>query len=635
MTRKGTTRKRRRRPQPAAGAGRTTLLVFLAALAVQLVLLSAYREDPFLATPVSDALSYEVWARRIAEHGLAAEPVFHQAPLFPVALSAVFALAGEQPRLLALLGQAAAAALAVALLVPLGRLYLGRRASGVAAAGLALLHAPFAFHALKLVPVTAALVTQAAALVALGLARRRQRPATTALAGIALGVAVLARAETLLFVPLAVAALLAGPRPESWRKRLGHAALLLAGTAIAVAPATVHNLRHGDRVLVASSGGENLFIGNQRGGDGGHAALHPQAGDILSQRELARRLAEQDRGRPMRPSEVSAWWRARAFAEIRADPGAWLRLELRKLARTLAPGDPTDMYSLALERERYLPLLWLLFVPPWGLLALALPGLVLALRREPRAAWPLAAWVVLHALVLLAFFVSTRLRIPLYFFLCPFAGHALAAGWSRWREARRAGRTGAGTRRALAAAAAVIVVSAAVSALASARVPDRERVRLASVLSQQGRWDEALEVLEPALRGPAPDAVALDQAGWVLQQQGRDAEAAARYRSALGAGLPPGRQHQTWTRLGIVLDRLDRPQEAAAAHAEAVASEGANAGTWFERGLHHLRRGDPAAARTDLERAVQLDPAWPAPREALARLGAAGSAQVDQRGQDR
>ena len=134
--------------------------------------------------------------------------------------------------------------------------------------------------------------------------------------------------------------------------------------------------------------------------------LHPQAGDILSQRAMAELLAERDRGAELRPSEVSAYWRGRAVDELLASPGEWLGLELRKLLRILHPGDPTDMYSLPLERKRYLGLLWLLAVPPWARWILAVYGGRSLVDLRGRV-WPLAMLVALHALLLLVFFVST------------------------------------------------------------------------------------------------------------------------------------------------------------------------------------------------------------------------------------
>ena len=71
----------------------------------------------------------------------------------------------------------------------------------------------------------------------------------------------------LLFVPFALATLVwrGAPHHERSRRTLPVVAAYLAGVVLVIVPVTLHNLRQGDFVVVASSGGENLFIGNQRG----------------------------------------------------------------------------------------------------------------------------------------------------------------------------------------------------------------------------------------------------------------------------------------------------------------------------------------------------------------------------------
>jgi tetratricopeptide (TPR) repeat protein len=594
-----------------------TLAVLLVAAVLLGLLAWQYRDDPFARTYVSDALSYHLWAERIAAGGLGAEPVFHQSPLFPVLLGGLYTMGDDDARVtLALLLQLLLLALAVALLVPLGRLWFDSTAAGVAAALVALAHAPIPFHGLKLLPVPLALVTQAGGLVLLGWARRSPRPAAAALAGFAWGLAVVARAEMLLFVPVALAALRAaaveGRGPTGAGRRLRLVAFLV-GVVVAVAPVTLHNARQGDIVLVASAGGENLFIGNQRGASGGHEPLHPQAGDILSQRALAERLAEQELGRELLPSEVSAYWRGRAVDEVLAAPGGWLRLELLKLARILHPGDPTDMYSLPLERDRYLSALWLLPLPAWGLWLLAAyggPGLA---KLRPRV-WPLLVFVALHVVLLLAFFVSTRLRLPLLFFLAPFAGHGIVTALRDWSAGRRVRVLG------LAGLLALVTLGGAWSIRAS----PREILRLASVLSTQERLDDSLDVLGPVIAEPTPYAPALDQAGWVLYRMGRAAEARDAYLRALEIGLPGPREAQTRTRLAWAFERLERYDEALEQHDAAVTGGHSDAGSYYERGLFRLRRGDRAGGEADLLEAARLDPDWRDPREALEKLQSPG-----------
>jgi tetratricopeptide (TPR) repeat protein len=596
--------------------------VFVAALAAHLALTLQYRADPYFDTYVSDALSYHEWAQRIVADGVADEPVFHQAPLFPLLLAGLYGVAAEPFRpLAAALLQGLVGSCAIALLVPLGARLAGRLAAGLAAAALALAHGPIVYYDLKLLPVPLALLTQAGALLALVVARERRRPWPALACGAAWGVACLARAEMLLFVPVALIALVE-PAPSTVstvstgtrarRSRLAACALL--GAALTILPVTAHNAARGDLVLLAASAGENLFVGNQRGADGGHRPLHPQAGDLFSQRALARKLAQEATGRELRPSQISAYWRGRALGEVAEAPFEWVRLEGRKLARILHPGDPHDMYPFALERAHYLSLLHLLFVPSWWIWLLGAFGIGIWLRERRAATWPALALLAVHLAVLLAFFVSTRLRLPLLFLLCLPAGSALVGGWSRLR---------ARERPLLPAAVAGVLLVVAVATPLAMRPSSRDVQRLGAVLSIAGRLDESLAVLEAGLRAPDAPGVLFDQAGWVRYQRGELEEARTLYLAALERGLPSNRETQLRTRLGWVEEKLGHRDAARRQHDLAVSSPDANAGTYYERGAFLLRQGEREAAIRDLRRSVSLDPRYPPPREALRALGAA------------
>jgi len=149
----------------------------------------------------------------------------------------------------------------------------------------------------------------------------------------------------------------------------------------------------------------------------------------------------------------------------------------------------------------------------------------------------------------------------------------------------------------------------------------RDVVRVAAVLSQQGRLDDSLAVLARVTASPEPDARALDQAGWVLQKKKDFAAAREHYERALEYGLTGSAERQTRTRLGMVCEQLEDHHAAAREHDLAAAHPTANSGTFFERGMFRLRRGQRDDAVRDLREATRLDPYWPEPREMLRRLG--------------
>ena len=120
-----------------------------------------------------------------------------------------------------------------------------------------------------------------------------------------------------------------------------------------------------------------------------------------------------------------------------------------------------------------------------------------------------------------------------------------------------------------------------------------------------------------------PDALVLDQAGWVLQKQGALDRSRERYLQALEGDLPAARARQTRTRLGQVMERLGDLNSAQQQHDLAVSSGHADAGTFHERGMFRARRGQREAAIADFKQALRMDPAYPAPAAALQQLGVA------------
>ncbi len=136
--------------------------------------------------------------------------------------------------------------------------------------------------------------------------------------------------------------------------------------------------------------------------------------------------AETAAGRPLKRSEVSAYWSAKAKAYIREHPGAWLRLLWTKTANFWNAFQYDDLSIVTSLREQGVTFPGIGF----GLVAaLALPGLVLAVFLVPASRWILAA-VLLHMASLLSVFVTERYRLAAVPGLLLFASFGL---WQFWR----------------------------------------------------------------------------------------------------------------------------------------------------------------------------------------------------------
>lgn len=148
----------------------------------------------------------------------------------------------------------------------------------------------------------------------------------SAVLGVLVGLGMLSRATVLVFLPLAIVWLLVVKRAP-WRRTL--AAALIAGSCAAavVAPWTIRNSMLHDRfVLLLTTDGDNFWRGNNPHASG-TSYVDPTRTVLSTLSDSEVRELEQQ------PDELAqnAWFKARAWAFIRENPGKFVRLFFTKL----------------------------------------------------------------------------------------------------------------------------------------------------------------------------------------------------------------------------------------------------------------------------------------------------------------
>lgn len=419
--------------------------------------------------PVVDSEAYLLQALRLPAGRDIVDGVTFQAPLYPYLLGGLYRLLGVPGSAVAertaelpaeLLAEALAVGrglnlvLGLALVLLLG--LLGRRlfgpGAGLAAAFLAALSSPFVYYEGHLLKVSLSLLVLPTAVLLAARAAERERARAWLPCGLVLGLGGLVRGNMHLLAALgALALLVAGWRGARTRRGLADAAALLLGAGLAVAPVIVRNsLVAGRPVLSTAAGGTAFYLCNHAGNDTGLVE------HIASNRQIPRweaddwqLMAERALGRELSAGEVNRYWMDRARADIAADPGRWLLLELRKLGLLFSRYEAPDNTLVALGED----LVPALDLSPsrWALVApLALAGAWLAWstrRRRPgqRAGhWALALALLGYAASLLLFNMTARFRMPVQPLAMVYAGALLAAlpGLRFESTARRAGVAG-------------------------------------------------------------------------------------------------------------------------------------------------------------------------------------------------
>lgn len=524
--------------------------------------------NPFATTLLMDADVYWQWGAAIARGELLGETPFLSAPLYPYLLGALRALGLELYGVLAfqsLLYTATGVLLAL----------VARREFGP---GIGLLTAILffavsdpAFYTGRILNCTLAVFLTTVAIALAQALSNGPSLARCAIFGASLGILALAHPPVLIVIPLFAVW-------SAWTSasgRVPRALLTLAGGALVILPATVHNQSvSGEWIPISAQAGITFYHGNQPGADGTYSAAQGVSTDRAQQNldaiERARRVTGDESWKA-----TSRYYFGLGLEYWRSDPLQAALLSLRKVYWFLSGNVYGDIYLPSFEREDGLPT-----TSGWSPLPLGLltwPGfvaLVIALRRSRR----FIPWLVLGILPLLivgAFWYSPRYRIPA---LPPIA---LGVGYAL--HSLRAWRTQKPTAIAVVLALTAAVVSLLLNPLRGFDAPQTYR----------GQYDYTVGTLHMR-RSELP-------------------EARERFERARAAGNPVA---------GVVLGDLKRVEgDLAGAIADLeVAVEALPNDAFAHRSLGTALAvaGQNERARTEFERALELDPNnW----QAIANLG--------------
>lgn len=661
-------------PEPAPLSRRQHLLLLLVvalALGLRLAHLAGqYSHNPYCTNPMMDEAKHHEWATQIADgEGFDKRPYF-RAPLYYYLLAGVYAAAGQNIVFGRIFGCLLGAA-SCYLIARLGIMLSGFRV-GFVAGLIAACYWPLIHFDNQLLTVGLEVFLDTLLLITLLWAAEQRIDWPLLIAGVVWGLAALARPNVLALAPGILAWLwFALPRSTRPWQRLLAFGLVLAGAALVILPVTLRNrIVGGQWVLIASQGGVNLYIGNNPEADGYSVYVPGVRPDSDSWLYDVIAIAERDTGRPMTEAEVSQYYVNRTLQWIDEDPGAWLRLMLRKtrifFSATEVPNNQPIWFFVRLSPTAFLYWLGFPIVATLGLAGLTLirtgwrkwslpviclviylatvvaffcparyrlpviPVLILtaaagllaipALLRERRW-WTLVPYGVV--LVLAAVFIATnppdRARLHAdsegmgHFHLGLHHAHlsqidpsANAAAVAHFRQAIAYRPSDPGPRRSLARALArdedwTAAAEAYAQALQLMPQDSQLHYGYGLCLEQLGQLDAAAEQLTAAIaihRGWYPPFGALVR---IRLQQQRPDEAVKMLRLYV-SGVPYDyrAQHQ----LGLILARLQRYDEAAAAFTAAVQAWPTFWTCYLDLASAQQALGDLAAARATLEHAV-------------------------------
>jgi tetratricopeptide (TPR) repeat protein len=403
------------------------LILFGVGLVFRLAYFVEYKQLLEFLHPTVDALFHHLTATAIASGALTSAEPFFRAPFYSYFLGLIYFFTGDSITL-ARLTQLLIGAFTPVLTFLIARKTFGRTIAIVASI-LVLFCGDIVYFEGELL--LESLVVTLVLLVWYAYLQYWESPKWywLVLSGLATGLAIITRPNAGLLAPVIIYLLwLDKPRTQI-SKPISQVALYFGVMFVPIALVLAHNLtRPQPAFTVATQGGINFFIGNNKDADGVSAIMPGKLGNDWQYDDI-KYQAEQALGRQLRPTEVSDYYYHLALRDIGADPLRWLALETKKLYLIFSGRDISNNRNLIAFRSQFtslkvLPISMAVLAP------LGLVGMVIGFRRS-RLTKGMIAFVFLYAFSFVFYFVNSRFRLPILPFLAIFSAMALMEFYQR------------------------------------------------------------------------------------------------------------------------------------------------------------------------------------------------------------
>jgi Tfp pilus assembly protein PilF len=411
------------------------IIIFGAAFLLRLIYIFQMRDNPFFNFPQIDTLWHHLWAKEIAGGNIIGSEVFFRAPLYPYFLGLIYSIFGDGPftyRIIqSLLGSFSC------VLVYFIALRLFNKRTALIAGLIAAFYSVFIYFDNELLITN--LFVFLFLLLLLVMINNGEKPSNRRIyiIGLVCGLAAIARPTILVILPVLVYYLFFYRRKAQAKpkRKLIPIAILFAGLLTVILPVTIRNYVVGkDIVLISYQGGVNFWIGNNEQSDGktaGAPGYFKAQGEYQDNVKFSsRRVAENDLGRELKPSQISSYWYKKGFEYIATHPDGFIKLFIKKLYflwNSYEIESNRNLYSQRKYSSLLSILQWhTLLGFPFGLIApLALAGIYITIRKWERRYFLFLGMLFSYQLILILFFITSRFRVPTLPFLIILAAVAL------------------------------------------------------------------------------------------------------------------------------------------------------------------------------------------------------------------
>ncbi len=573
-------------------------------MAPRLIYLHQLRTSPLFEILMMDPLYHDQMARLIVGGEFIGKEVFFRAPLYPYFLAFFYKIFGHNLYLVKLV-QHILGSLSCVLIYHISKRILPLR-TAFAAGLVAALYPIFIYFEGELLIVSVIVFLDLCLIWTLLSASNNPSTLKWLLAGFLLGLSAIARPNILILIPFVVFWTLFLFRRKMEPGRIAISiAVFCVGIAICVMPVLIRNYAVGrDVVPIASQAGINFYIGNNPHSDGMAAIAPGLKKSWWGGYHDAIRIAEQDHGRPLKPSEVSRFWLSKGLQFMKNQPWDSLLLMLKKLHlfwTAYEIPNNQDIYFFGGYSSLFRVLVWKWkFGFPFGILApLSLAGIFISLRNWRRFLL-LYGFIFLYMLSVTVYFVCARYRVPVIPFLIIFASLAVYQ-WTAWL------REGRYRKFALSAGlASVLFALVNVNLYGAGKIdPSLVHFSLGRAYEKKKMYTEATEEYNRALSLNPNYAEAHVNLGVIFKERGQIDLAIKEYREAirLDPSLP-----ESYNNLGNIYASTGNYEEAETQFKGALSVDSRYFIAYNNLGNLYFTTGNYGKAVKMYSRAIEIDP---------------------------
>ncbi|MFH1061441.1 MAG: tetratricopeptide repeat protein [Candidatus Omnitrophota bacterium] len=440
----------------------------------------------------------------------------------------------------------------------------------------------------------------------------------------------------------------AAKKPVYWNKTaFKPLILLIIGTFLSILPFSLRNLiEGGEFVLLSSTVGINLYIGNNPQADGKTAV--PPSRDFSYQGwednvwVSSIKVAQSETGRNLNNSQVSNYWMFKTAEYIIQRPGHFLGLISRKLYYLF------NAYEISENQSIYFFRLWssllsiLVFSNsfisfPFGIIApLALLGIFISFDKNNQKLIMLNCFILAHLMVMVIFFVVSRYRtvlVPYFVIYAAYGGVWLFDNLNQ-KKFKLFFKSVLGLVILFAycnlsffgvaqedaskwffnLGTAFHYKGQTAKALKSFEQAYKINPQNMDVLYNIGvlhlennRYDQAIKIFEQVIAQDPDDSAAYNNIGFALFKQGKYEEAIKFYNKVLA--FDPG-DVGTMVNLGSAYVVLEKPTQALALFEKVIKIDPKFASAYNHRAALYETIGQPALAEKDYLKAIELNPKY-------------------------